>query len=387
MIPRRLLILPRPARQLLVYPTASSVRARLFHSSRPQRNVLVDLSQQVFQQVHTSSGLSWAASIPLTACLFRLTFAPIHYWAQSRFKTTQIIQPLQVAHSSILAKHAESLRERGVFKSSKEYESFMKKGSDSHKSKMQQNYKFKSATLPTLLGWGFLPIWAFNFGVVQAMASMRGRGLLSYIFDPETLPQPEPGFETDGFLWIASLSEPDPTFFVLPGTFALLTYLSTTRIYSSAEARSNLKHVLRTKGRRSLEAAYLAAWVMLYDLIAFAPFIGFFIMTQATAAVQLLVCGSAASQAVLKPVLRWLVGSPVQRGRGRMIPRIPKLKHRYRDMHSMDDFRPPSGTVSQAAVSQNPQAIPQDSGTKEPSRMVAQVPRSPATGQTTNQRR
>lgn len=384
MIPRRSLILPSPAR--LLCPTASSIRARSFHSSRPQRNVLVDLSYQVFQNVHTSSGLSWAVSIPLTACLFRLGFAPIRYWVLSRSKARQSIQPLQVAHSSILAKHAESLILRGLFKFRNEYADFMKKGSDSRKSKMQENYKFKSSNLPSILGLGFLPIWAINFGVIQAMASVGSRGLLSYIFDPATLPQPEPGFETDGFLWIASLSEPDPTFFVLPGVFALLTYLSTRRTVSTEVARSSLANARMMYGRVSLQAIWATAYVMLVELIAFSPFIAFFIMTQATAAVQLLVCGSAATQAVLSPVLRGLVGSHV-RGAMRMTPQIPKLKHRYRDMQSMDEFRPPSGKDSQAAVSLSRHAMLQDSKTKEPSRIVAQVPGSPAAGPTYHQRR
>lgn len=384
MVPRRSLVLRTPTR--LLRPTASSTRARPFHSSRPQRNVLVDLSHQVFQNVHTASGLSWAVSIPLTACLFRLGFVPIQYWGLSLSKTKQSIQPLNVAHQSILVKHGAALYERRVFQYRSEYADWWKKESDRRTSRMRENYKFKSSNLPLVLGLGFLPIWAINFGVMQAMAGVGSRGALSYIFDPATLPQPEPGFETDGFLWIATLSEPDPTFFVLPGVFGLLTYISASRTVSATAARRSLANARMMYGRTSLQAIRATAYVMFVELIAFSPFIMFFMMTQASAALQLLLCGSAATQTFLSPVLRRLVGSNV-RGVTKMTPQIPKLKHRYRDMHSMDEFRPPSGKDSQSPVSLGPQATLQDSKPNQPGRSVAQVPGSPASGPSFHQRR
>ncbi len=383
MVPRRSLTLQSPARVL--HPTASRVRARPFHSSPSQHNVLVDISHQIFQDVHASTGLSWAVSIPYTAFLFRLAFAPVQAFGLALSKTRQSVQPLQVAQSSVIARHAATLAERGAFKVREEHAEFLRKESARRTSRIRKDYKFQSSRLPLVLGLGFLPIWIINAGVIQAMASVKGRGLLSYIFDPATLPLPEPAFETEGFLWISSLSDPDPTY-ILPGIFGLLIYLSTSRSVSTKAAQTRLAAVKTMYGPGSLPRIQATAQSMFAEFIAFAPFPMAFIMTQAPAALVLLVCGSAATQAVLSPLLRSLVGSQ-NRVVTKLIPQIPKLKHRYRDMHSMDDFRPPLGNDSQPAVSLGPQATHQESKSSQPGRVVAHVPGSPASSPTYHQRR
>jgi hypothetical protein len=77
------------------------------------------------------------------------------------------------------------------------------------------------------------------------------------------------------------------------------------------------------------------------------------VLLNSPAALALFMCGTSATQSVLKPLVRHLAGArdPISH----LTPRVPRLKSQYQySMHKMDVWRPPQKTKSSAAASAGP---------------------------------
>jgi hypothetical protein len=326
---------PHPS---LLHPSSRPSQLRSFHASRAHHGPLIDASYWAFQNVHSLTGLSWADSIPLTAALLRIGFAPVQYFALRITKKTQSFVPLQTARNKVIARQAEAQVRNGTLQvhdakrwELEEYE---------RRQKLQQeSYKILPTWIPTVASLAFLPIWFTSSGVVQAMSGLPGkRNILSMFCDPTSFPPPETALDTEGLLHLPTLSAADPTY-VLPALVSILLFASYKQAFPSSEIQRRWQRVRLIAHPRTRVAQ--GTVLSLLELMKIQCVFLFVFLTSAPAAMCLFMFGSVATQLVLGPTVKMLAGVS-KRSTGPLVPQLPRLKSKFRStMHQLDIYRPP----------------------------------------------
>ena len=369
MPPRRLLL--RQYSSTLLIPRANVLRARTFHSSRPHHfefSNVIELSHQIFQNIHTFTGLSWAASIPLTAALFRLSFVPVQYYSLRLLRKHQFLRPLRTAQAKILQRILDHLRPDGSRAHDEKAAMWLAREGYRRRVTRLERYNMSSHWWPTLLPLSFLPIWLVNAGVVAAMSGGNTRNILDMLdVDNSSLPPPEPGFETEGLLWIPQLNEIDPAY-ILPISLGMVLFIGLRASASRQHIDRDLQLIRATFAPTAPQRVVAVFWASLGEVMNTMPFLIPLAISGASSAVCLFALGSAASQVVLTPITKVLAGAraPIRP----LIPQVSALKHKYRDKLSMDIWRPPSQRRG-ATVHLTPQAQAQEPKGSQSSPIVA----------------
>ena len=329
--------LPYRLSRLLLYK-ASRLRTQNFHTSKPHQNVLIDLSQQVFQNVHSLTGTSWLVSLPLAAFVFRLSFWPAQYYGLRLSQKRQAIAPLQSATSKVINGRTSEKAKRGEFKDRADMEKWQLTEIWRRTSLLRKNHQIGSFWKGLLAQLAFLPIWFVNIGVIQSMSGVKRASLLSLFVEPGTLPAAEPGFATGGFLWITDLTQADPTG-ILPATFGVVLYVSMLGSSPRTSEQNYHDSVRQLKQKVDRTSVLQYAGSILEDAKKYLAIFMAVILTQVPAAVVIFMCGSTMTQIGGTQILKRLAGV----GKPLSVPvaQISKLKHKYRDVHSMDVWRKP----------------------------------------------
>ena len=348
---------------------------RQFHASQGRQGFFIDLSHTVFQNIHTFAGLSWAGSIFLTGGLMRLSFAPVQLYGMAIQKRRQETMPLQAAHMKViqLIKDVKFIGRPTSQAEADDRARWYKEEVAKRTKKILETYNVRSTWITIALGWVYLPIWAVNAGVVQAMSGVGGRGFLSYIVDPAALPPPEPGFAAEGLEWIPALTVPDP-FYLLPIMFGILLHLN----LKSAGPLANL-NIMESAYRSvtGLRRAQLSVQLQFLQFIKITPLLSVFFLANIPSAILLFLCGSASTSLLMRPILAAIAGLPRQQPQY-MLPRTmtPQVKPEYAKIaHQMDIFRPPGQSNAGATLSDSPAASARSStsGQGDQARPVARA--------------
>lgn len=346
MLPRHPLAI-RSSLRPLSSPFRRPPHIRSFHASRPRHGIL-DVSHQIFQDIHSFTGLSWTASILLTAALFRFSFTPFQLFINLRAKRNLSVKSLQDARKKIALRQAASLQARGSLAGSiapkalapAAWASIEIKQRDTE---LRERYKLPSVYTTYFAAIAFLPVWITNFAVLQSMCGIEN-GIFRLFLSPASFPPKELGFDLEGPLTDA-LCEADHTF-VFPFLLVCLQYITINRAFPSSLIDKQ-KDAIRTLSQTSLPYLQGSFWIQFYQFMWITPILigSFMIVIDAPVAVGLYLCSSAASQAVLSPLISKV--SNVKKPPSAFMPQIPQLKRRYRStMHQMDIFRPPGPSQS-----------------------------------------
>ena len=251
--------IPRPTTPLLpVIRIKSSTGIlscqRVFHSS-PRHLLLeqcLETTHTVITGLHSATGLPWAATIPLTAAMIRLTIiGPIAAYgqviSQRRMKIFPLLYAWRVAISrNIMKAHGAE----GPVACEKRVEKAMREKGVEVRKKMGVQYWKSSLT------WIQLPIFLVVIDTIRAMSGY-GRGLLGMISglfsredmtlteavgeDPATtgaLEATSPYFEaslaSEGAWWFPNLLVPDPML-ILPFTLSASLFATIFALEKRAE--------------------------------------------------------------------------------------------------------------------------------------------------------
>jgi inner membrane protein COX18 len=222
----------------LAFPR-SKLSARSF-SSTPSHSAVLDTACgttfTIIDTIHSTTGLSWAITLPLTALLVRTVIVfPIALWGQSHINKLLQINPVirawrPVFQHRIMAKHSH----RGAIKCHMMLSTEMrKKQKEIHKSFGLKRWPAYSSLIQ-------LPVWLLVIETIRKMCGTRegllGMAATSWSSAPATGVEPVAAsvplvesLATEGALWFPNLLASDPQLvlpFVLSGTMFANIYSS-----------------------------------------------------------------------------------------------------------------------------------------------------------------
>lgn len=212
----------KPCSAVRAPPSAARYRQdgasiRHFHASRPNQliNEAVVLAHDLLDGVHSVTGLPWAASIPLTAILVRLTIAtPLQIWSVSNARKIQKLSPLMVAWGKLYQGSVlNAARANGLYISPGVAQTQANMLFEKKRKAMYKRWKVLWWTryMPLLQ----LPVWLAMMESIRRMVGMSG-GLLSivqgWVEGSPTAPNIPvvQSFSTEGALWFTDLLAADP---------------------------------------------------------------------------------------------------------------------------------------------------------------------------------
>ena len=194
--------------------------ARHFHASSPRRTLL-DMTTALLSDTHASTGLGWAAVIPLTAAALRLAVVlPLTLYARSKTATIIRLLPLQSARHH---HHARTMQ-RDLLPEA--WEIALKIATKRDRDDLWRRWHCQRWKL--YLPLAQLPVWLVASASIRALmpattaaTTATGSGLVDFLGG---LSQPlVAGAETlasEGPPWCLNLTVADPTM-ALPATFAV----------------------------------------------------------------------------------------------------------------------------------------------------------------------
>lgn len=257
-------------------------RSRPFHASRPNQvfDGAFSLSHDIFQAVHSFSGLPWGYSLCLTGVFFRLAFFPINYIVDRNVKRQQLYAPLSLAWQTIYKKEAIALQRKGVLEAGPApANAWMKVASQGMDKVLSSKYAYKS-WLP-VLPLGFIPVWIVNTMVIRRMIGINKIPMDSAMAEPSStaalgsyaIPV-EPSMIGETLLWVPDITSADPLF-ILPITVWALSGLSFYLNIRNATWRTavEIRAIPQVTGRlraRMLKSLQTIGWPM---IILMGPFI------------------------------------------------------------------------------------------------------------------
>lgn len=217
---------------------------RRFHASpRPQfLGATLTATHTLFTTLHTASGLPWAALIPLTAILLRLSITtPLTLYSRRRALRTLSLQPLISAWQHPLARAAKQSSnspqewERSTRKAvrAKRKEIWKRHGCQMWKTLAAPAMQLPvwimvSVTLRGMTGTGWLPGWwqrvyGSTTTAEAAAGEILGENLPEEVLEvaKERIVPLEASLADEGALWFPNLLEEDPMM-ILPVTFTFL---------------------------------------------------------------------------------------------------------------------------------------------------------------------
>lgn len=201
---------------------------RGFHASpRPQFveatvSAALTATHTLLTTLHTTTALSWATIIPLTAVFLRLSITtPLTLFSRRRALKTLALQPLVSAWQHPLARAA-----RRTTASPQAWETATRKAVRAKRKEIWKRHgcqAWKVWVAPAMQ----IPVWITASVTLRGMAGKEG--LSEWVQDQfgsargERIVSLEPGFADEGALWFQSLLEPD-LMMVLPFAFSFLTF-------------------------------------------------------------------------------------------------------------------------------------------------------------------
>lgn len=282
--------------------------SRAFHSSRPNQllEFLEPVSQSIewgFQTLHTQTGLPWYLTIPLGASIVRMTWTPILFFTSSLRKPREEVTHLTSAWRQAYKDSARIKFPGGTAEDARKAENWVQMQLKGRVGVIRKHQGYVGAWVDTVLSLSFIPIWVLSMDCVRRMAGDT-RTITSIIWkDTDTgssLIQPEPGLQTEGFLWIDSLVSADPLW-ALPISYGVLaTYSIWLRVAESIKQR-NTATTTRT-------AAFFRRLSM--GMLALPSFFTFMIIrSDMSTAVVLYLLGTTVTQLAMKPMLGRALGT------------------------------------------------------------------------------
>ncbi|WEW55418.1 hypothetical protein PRK78_000849 [Emydomyces testavorans] len=195
-------------------------------------NEAVLLAHNLLEGVHSATGLPWAASIPLTAVLVRLTVAmPLQVWALSHSRRMKKLDPLLIGWGRFFqgAVMADATKNR-IFLTPRAAELQSQRLLRKKRKELYKRWKIHRWT--RYAPWFQLPVWLAMMESIRRMVGTSG-GLLSIIQSwveksPNTLNVPiDQSLSTEGALWFPDLLAADPHG-VLPVILAATVFTNVT---------------------------------------------------------------------------------------------------------------------------------------------------------------
>lgn len=209
-----------------------AVPHRGFHASpRPQFveatvSAALTATHTLLTTLHTTTALSWATIIPLTAVFLRLSITtPLTLFSRRRALKTLALQPLVSAWQHPLARAA-----RRTTASPQAWENATRKAVRAKRKEIWKRHgcqAWKVWVAPAMQ----IPVWITASVTLRGMAGKEGLpewvqekfGSAAVAAVRERIVPLEPGFADEGALWFQSLLEPD-LMMVLPFAFSFLTF-------------------------------------------------------------------------------------------------------------------------------------------------------------------
>lgn len=216
-------------------PRKSAWQIRYFHPTRPAPfvNEVLDVSASFIHGVHSISGLSWVASIPLTALIVRMTVAmPLQMYTKIQARKEQDIAPIMTSW-----RHHYQEQVRKDVNRSRDDPLLARQAVG----ELLKRVTRKKRALNKV--WGIhrfwkpvpflqLPVW---LSIMESLRAMSGNtsGLVPYLLSlmrdsSATSVAVEPSLATEGGLWFPDLLAGDPTGILpLALTLSILTNIRT----------------------------------------------------------------------------------------------------------------------------------------------------------------
>lgn len=223
--------------RIAVQARPTSHQIRRFHPTGKAQFIseVLNLSSDLLHGVHSVTGLPWAASIPLTAFIVRMTVAlPLQVYSRIHARREGDLSPLLVSWSKhyqdkIRMRRPTSGDERMM---PKEAEELLRQQMKERQKLLRKSWKVAPYWKPVNLLQ--IPVW---LSLMEALRAMCGndRGLLSYIVSllgsssgstTSYLPV-EQSLASEGAFWFPDLLSGDPTG-VLPLMLTLSILLNVT---------------------------------------------------------------------------------------------------------------------------------------------------------------
>ncbi|KAK7205822.1 hypothetical protein BZA70DRAFT_143178 [Myxozyma melibiosi] len=208
-------------------------------------------SFKIFETVHSLTGLSWGAVIPITCILLRLTLTlPVALWSRQNSKRLSRLSMLSRSISTVIG---SGVRKNAVKLLPKELDletelplktapreqinAFVTApvSSDLARSSMMSFVKDNAAETQKLFKVHFIK--SFAVGIAQMLILFFGsRGVAEYRMRVDMVASSGDTANqiNEGLLWLSNLSEPDPLF-ILPVVFAATTFVNLEGIRIESE--------------------------------------------------------------------------------------------------------------------------------------------------------
>ncbi|GAD93252.1 mitochondrial export translocase Oxa2, putative [Paecilomyces variotii No. 5] len=195
---------------------------RSFHPTRPSPfiNEALDISSSFLHGVHDVTGLPWAASIPLTALIVRMTVGlPLQIYTRIHARRNRDLSPLllswrKVYQDQIMAKAREEKRPLLPFEAEKHLQVEMAKRQRTLRK------RWKAARFHGQAAFLQIPIWLSLMESLRAMCG-NNSGLVPWLLslmesgsaDPSQYQhlKVEESLASEGALWFPDLLAGDPT--------------------------------------------------------------------------------------------------------------------------------------------------------------------------------
>ena len=301
----------RCSRTLCESPKAvqNCLQSRKFHASRPSLiiNEALQFSSEAFYYVHSTTGLSWGLSIPLTAALCQLGFSPLHFLIEKNQKLRTDCANLLIAWREIYRRQVlRKMESRTEISDAMEAEYEVRRKLMAKEKQFQKEMGFRGRWF----GWTsltYIPIWISNLAALRRMCGITKQSTEDPILasDASGIVY-EPALASDGMLWFADLTTADPTW-LLPITAWGLMGLSIKQIGM----------------KRTGPPTFLQKMIQVMILM-FGPLL---ITQEVSSAVVLAIIGSVSTGILRREVLDRLIGhvNPIKPAR----PRVPQLKKEF----------------------------------------------------------
>ncbi|KAL1854253.1 hypothetical protein Plec18167_000172 [Paecilomyces lecythidis] len=216
----RIVMRARPSSNII--SSKAFQQRRSFHPTRPSPfiNEALDISSSFLHGVHDITGLPWAASIPLTAFIVRMTVGlPLQIYTRIHARRNRDLSPLllswrKVYQDQIMIKAKEEDRPLLPFEAEKQLNVEMAKRQRSLRK------RWKAARFHGQAAFLQIPIWLSLMESLRAMCG-NNNGLVPWflsLMEPESADpsshqhlQIEQSLASEGALWFPDLLAGDPT--------------------------------------------------------------------------------------------------------------------------------------------------------------------------------
>lgn len=208
-------------------PKASATRS--FHASTPNRTVfdsIIPFTHDIFQAIHSVTGLPWGLTIPLASVLAKLAISvPLQVASLRSVQRQKELSPLLFTWQNkfrydLLKEEKKTGIRKGGEEATKQVALQLTGKRDEIYKRHRIYPRLKYAPLLQL------PIWLCFMDTLRCMCGLESR----FPTTTETLVHQEPGFETGGILWFENLLADDSTLSVATGIAMLYITAGSTAI-------------------------------------------------------------------------------------------------------------------------------------------------------------